>query len=154
MSETNLQAALKQLSREAQPTHDLWPGIAERIGADAPGRAKPPRRQRLPYWAQAAAMGLLAIGGLRWWLQVAVDPHEQMVQQQVAAMAREYDAALAQVPQVPVPPVLTVELQTLDASAAQIRQALRQAPQSTWLIEQLRRTYALRLQLRQRALHG
>lgn len=152
MSESELYMALRQLPREAQPTRDLWPDIAARIGAGSPARKAAQSRWQL--WAIAATVALLALGMARWWPQAVVDPQARMVQQQVAAMAREYDAAQAQLAQTPLPPTLTPAMQTLDASATQIRHALRQAPQSTWLIAQLQHTYALRLQLRQRAMQG
>lgn len=154
MSASDLHNALRQLPREAQPAHDLWPGIAARIGAASPAHARAlSRRHRAP-WALAAAIGLLALGVVRWSPQASVDPLALMVQQQVAAMAREYDAALAQMPPANASPALTPGLQALDASAVQIRQALQQAPHATWLIAQLQHTYALRLQLSQRAMQG
>lgn len=152
MSESELHMALRQLPREAQPTRDLWPDIAARIAGGNPARTA--TRHRWHPWAIAATVALLALGMVRWWPQAVADPQARMVQQQVAAMAREYDAAQAQLPPTPLPPALAPDMQTLDASAAQIRQALRQAPQSTWLIAQLQHTYALRLQLRQRAVQG
>lgn len=152
MSDSELYMALRQLPREAQPGSDLWPGIAARIGAGTPTRM-PAWRAPLR-WALAAAIGLLALGVTRWWPQPVVDPQTQMMQQQVAAMVREYDAALAQLPQAALPAELAPGVQVLDTSAMQIRQALRQAPKSTRLIAQLQHTYALRLQLSQRAMQG
>jgi hypothetical protein len=150
--DSELHMALRQLPRTAQPTRDLWPGIAARIDAGSPARAFPGRQ--LPRLALAAAIGLLALGVARWWPHASVDPQAQMVQQQVTAMTREYDAALAQMPQAALPTVLEPGLQALDDSAMQIRRALQQAPHSTRLIAQLQHTYALRLQLSQRAMHG
>lgn len=154
MSASDLHNALRQLPREAQPENDLWPGIAARIGAGIPLQQQASARRRVSRWALAAAVGVLAIGMARWWPATAIDPQARMVQQQVAAMVREYDAAQAQMPQAALPPALIPDLQALDASAAQIREALQQAPQSTWLIAQLQHTYALRLQLSQRAMQG
>lgn len=158
MSETErdseLRMALRQLPRTAQPTRDLWPGIAARIGAGNPAQVRALRRRRLPHLALAASVALLALGVARWWPHAGVDPQAQMVQQQVTAVTREYDAALAQLPQAALPTVLAPGLQALDDSAAQIRRALQQAPHSTRLIAQLQHTYALRLQLSQRAMQG
>jgi hypothetical protein len=152
--DSELHMALRQLPRTVQPTRDLWPGIAARIGAGSPAQVRALRRRRLPHLALAASIALLALGVTRWWPQASVDPQAQMMQQQVTAMTREYDAALAQLPQAALPPVLAPGLQALDASAVQIRRALQQAPHSTRLIAQLQHTYALRLRLSQRGMHG
>jgi len=154
MSESDLHMALRQLPRQTQPARDLWPGIAARIGADVPAQAPTRAPRQPPRWALAAAIGLLALGVTQWWPQTPIDPQARMLRQQVAAMVREYDAAQAQMPQAALPPALIPELQALDASAAQIRDALQQAPQSAWLIAQLQHTYALRLQLSLRAMQG
>jgi hypothetical protein len=59
----------------------------------------------------------------------------------------EYRAALASLPPSALPEELQQTAQLLDDSALQLRNALRQQPQSLFLLEQLRRVYALRLQL-------
>lgn len=59
----------------------------------------------------------------------------------------EYSAALEQLAHQPPPPALAPVLGELDSSARQIRAALRQDPQATYLLGQLRRTYDQRLRL-------
>jgi hypothetical protein len=53
-----------------------------------------------------------------------------------------------------MPEELRPALDTLDASAREIRLALVEAPGEVHLLEQLRRTYARRLSLTQRAVLG
>lgn len=154
MTDSDLRWSLRQLPKEAEPQRDLWPDIAARIrAADA---ASPPRvHKRVWAGALAAALALLALGLGRSWQHDAVDPQALMAQQQVAAMAREYDAALGQLPgDAAVPAALVPGLRALDVGAAQIRQALQRQPDDAWLIAQLQHTYALRLQLTQRALQS
>lgn len=155
MTDSELRWSLRQLPKEAEPQRDLWPDIAARIRATAD--APSPLRARKRVWAGAlaAAVALLALGVGRSWQHNTVDPQTQMAQQQVAAMAREYDAALGQLPgDAAVPAALVPGLRALDVGAAQIRQALQRQPDDAWLIAQLQHTYALRLQLTQRALQG
>lgn len=155
MTESDLRWSLRQLPKEAEPQRDLWPDIAARIRATAD--APSPRRARKRVWAGAlaAALALLALGIGRGWQHDAADPQALMAQQQVEAMAREYDAALGQLPSdAEVPATLAPGLRALDVGAAQIRLALQLQPDDAWLIAQLQHTYALRLQLTQRALQG
>jgi hypothetical protein len=60
--EQNLLLRLAALPREAEPAHDLWPGIAARLVPEAP--AKLPAKPRRRFLIQAAAALLLFTGGV------------------------------------------------------------------------------------------
>jgi uncharacterized membrane protein YccC len=78
----------------------------------------------------------------------------QVVRQEAHSMTRQYQAALRELEGAPMPSSLKPSLQTLDQSAAQIRQAIAADPDSVFLLHQLQRTYARRLALTQRAIAG
>lgn len=152
MGENELRWQLRQLPREMDPPHDLWPGIVARLESR--------RRPRWPWitgLALAASLVLaVAIGSqLR---PAADDPGRDLqaalVQRQAEALELEYAAALRELEGAPMPAELQPALETLDASARDIRQALAQDPGEVRLLEQLRRTYARRLSLTQRAVLG
>ena len=70
-------------------------------------------------------------------------------------LSTDYRQALeALPPEAEKSPSLAPAIHELDRSAAQIRRALARDPDSRLLLEQLRRTYARRLELSQRALVG
>ena len=96
-----------------------------------------------------------AVGGVRarqaWQLQQA-PTGDPLIQREAAALTRDYAGALAQLDrQVAAPPEIAPALHTLDESAAQIRRAIATEPNAHFLLDQLRRTYARRLELTQRA---
>ncbi|MFT3763489.1 MAG: hypothetical protein QM761_12980 [Pseudoxanthomonas sp.] len=157
-NDDTLRWQLRGLRRDIEPTRDLWPGIAARIAASpakaAPDNAAPPRR-RAPHWlplAMAASL-LLALG--LFWRQpgiVADAPAgDPLIQREAVAMSRHYEGAFAQFPQAPENSGFTPAIRDLDRSAAQILAAIAHDPDSRFLLEQLRRTYARRLTLTQRA---
>jgi hypothetical protein len=160
MNDTDLRWRLRQLPRELEPEHDLWPGIAARLQAPAQRRT---RRAWTGGLALAASL-LLAVFG---WRLVAVPAHdapvvaapgsdaaEQLVQQQARALTLEYRAALSQYETLPMPSEAEPGLEALDASARDIRSALAVEPDSVRLLQQLQRTYTRRLELTHRAVAG
>ncbi|MFY2762934.1 hypothetical protein [Arenimonas sp. MALMAid1274] len=152
MSDNELRWQLRQLPREIDPPRDLWPGIESRLTRGVPARPSRPWRG----WAVAASLCLAA--GLAWQLRgpdaPRADPQASVVQREAEAMTREYEAALGQFDGLPLPAPIEPALATLDRSAVEIRAALATDPQATFLLDQLRRTYARRLDLTQRALTG
>ena len=149
---------LQGLRRDKQPDRDLWAGIATRI-ASAPrlaavDHAPRMRPRRFLPWAMAASV-LLGMG-LVW----QVMPGEMrdgpsanpLVRQQAVAMTFNYESALARLQQVDTHPEMHGAFGELDRSAAQILDAIDREPGAVFLLEQLRRTYARRLQLTQRAI--
>nr|WP_295377443.1 hypothetical protein [Pseudoxanthomonas sp.] len=176
MNEENdrLRWQLKGLRQDTPPTRDLWPGIAARIaGLPQPEAAPGPERghgfpwrkgaspdhggsltrtgaRRLVPWAMAASM-LLAVGFL-WQATHLTSPQEPLIRQEAALLTRDYQGALAQIQGAEAHPELGGALQELDRSAEEILAALDRAPNTRFLLEQLRRTYAKRLALTQRAM--
>jgi hypothetical protein len=147
----SLRWRLRGLRQDTPPQRDLWPGIAERI-AMAPQVAEPSRSPhvgRLAPWAVAASV-LLAVG-LVWQKQALPETEESLFQREAVALTREYQGALAQFNDTQAPPEFASALAALDRSAAQIRNAIDTDPNARFLLDQLRRTYARRLALSQRA---
>lgn len=141
---------LRALRQDVQPGHDLWPGIAARLGTQqAPAG-------RLRRWLQPLALAaslVLAVGAVGWFARIAdtpaLAPAPTLVQREADGLARQYQAALQEV-QAPMPASLQPTAEALDRDVALIRAALARDPDSIRLLEQLRRTYAHRLALAQR----
>jgi len=152
--EADLRWQLRQLPREIEPAHDLWPGIAAGIAA------RPARKPWRWVWALATAASLLLAVGL--WTRIAPlhrdaapqDLTAEVVRKEAHSMTRQYQAALRELSAAPVPADLKPSLHTLDQSAAQIRQAIAADPDSVFLLHQLQKTYSRRLALTQRAITG
>jgi hypothetical protein len=152
--DADLRWQLRQLPREIEPSRDLWPGIA--AGIDT-------RRQRNPRrWLLGLAMAASLLLTVGVWTQLVPqhsnaptpDVTAQVVRQEAHAMTREYQAALRELDGVRLPASLKPGIQTLDASAAKIRQAIAADPDSVYLLQQLHKTYSRRLALTQRAVTG
>ena len=163
---------LRALRRDTPPAHDLWPGIAARLAtqdtAATPAIAPGPRRTR---WVQPLAMAasvLLVAGAVGWmgssgFRTAPSEPSPTLVQREAENLTVQYQAALQELGQrdrrdpvagiaanARVPSNLKPTFEALDRDAALIRRALSRDPDSTLLLEQLRRTYAHRLALTQR----
>ncbi|MGH8027298.1 MAG: hypothetical protein ACREO0_11280 [Pseudoxanthomonas sp.] len=146
---------LRELRRDLEPQADLWPDIAARIAAtsqQAPIAGKPPVRRFAP-WAMAASV-LLAVGVV-WQMMPSAQPQapagNAVIRQQAVSMALDYERAFARLQQADIHPEMHGAFGELDRSAAQILTAIDRDPNEPFLLEQLRRTYARRLQLTQRA---
>ena len=140
---------LRAMRQDLPPSRDLWPDIAARIATVPPHAAARPLRTRLAPFALAASV-LLAVT-VTWQLQRA-PTGDALIQREAAALTRDYTGALAQLDrQVTASPEIAPALHTLDESAAQIRHAIATEPNAHFLLDQLRRTYARRLELTQRA---
>jgi hypothetical protein len=154
MKETDLRWALRQLPREMDLPKDLWPAIEAGI------RREPEVRARRWPVAFAAAATLLLAGGLYWRAGAgeATPPQQpieaRIVSHEARAITDEYQAALRQFDGAPVSPTVEPSLAQLDRSVAQIQSAIVADPNSIFLLDQLRRTYARRLELTQRAVTG
>jgi hypothetical protein len=169
--DASLRLQLRGLRRDIEPAGDLWPGIAARIAA-APQSARtaaPPRRghgaSRFAPWALAASLVLSL--GVAWKLQPPSlapgapspappgDATGLMLDRQADAMTREYHAALRELESAtPDRSQARAEqpvLRELDHSARQIRTALERDPDARFLLDRLRKTYTLRLELTRRA---
>ena len=152
--EETLRWQLRGLRRDVEPQADLWPGIAARIAATPQEAAVPgkSRTRRLAPWAMAASV-LLAVG-MVWQMMPApqqAPAGNPLIRQQAVAMALDYERAFAHLQQSDIQPEMHGAFGELDRSAAQILSAIDRDPDASFLLEQLRRTYARRLQLTQRA---
>lgn len=170
VGEAELRMALRGLRRDAEPGHDLWPGVAARIAA-LPRQARPVRQPPRPrwLWPLATAASLLVVLGVTWTLQpaapgvageviaVATVPAAKrapLVQREAEALTVQYRAALRELDPDAIPAGWQPGLEALDRSAAEIRGALERDPTSRLLLERLRDTYTRRLALSRRALYA
>lgn len=150
LTDDALRWQLRALRQDVPPSRDLWPDIATRLAAVPQQHAIPrSRRGRVMPFALAASV-LLAVT-VTWQLQRAPSG-DVLIQREAAALTRDYTGALAQLDRrVTASPEIAPALHTLDESAAQIRHAIAKEPNAHFLLDQLRRTYARRLELTQRA---
>lgn len=150
---------LRALRRDEAPARELWPAIAARLQPASAVPATPRRRWPVPLAAAATLVIALGLAGL-WRGQVSpVSPATDaasatLVQREAAGMARQYDAALGEVAIAAPGPGLQATLDELDGSLGLIHAALARDPDSQLLLKQLRRTYAHRLALAQRAAYS
>lgn len=117
----------------------------------APASRRRPRRWAWPVGgALAAGVALYAVlpTAMQFLHPASVAP--TTLQVQASAMTEEYRQAMAALPEQRVTDYQPA-LAELDQSAVQIRDALAQDPRSWHLLEQLQRTYALRLELTRQA---
>lgn len=77
-----------------------------------------------------------------------------MLVTQAQALAEHYQQAIADVPVQQVPVDLLPALDELDRSTQAIHAAIAQSPRSAFLLSQLQRAYAKRLQLTRLACEG
>ena len=158
-----LRLALRGLRQDLDPGHDLWQGIEARINAlpHSQARVSPPTRWA---WPVAMAASMLLSAGVAWQMRPAESPvpasaaQERMaatlVQREASTLTVEYQAALRELDFQPAPANWQPGLEALDRSAAEIRTALQQNPDSRLLLERLRETYTRRLALSRRALYA
>jgi len=148
-NEEALRWQLRALRQDAPPARDLWPDIAARL-ATAP-QQQVARQARRPLAPFALAASVLLAVTVTWQLQRA-PTGDAVIQREAAALTRDYSGALAQLDvQAKGSPEYGPALHALDESAAEIRHAIATDPNARFLLDQLRRTYARRLVLTQRA---
>jgi hypothetical protein len=162
MTDSGRRWQLRQLPREREPTRDLWAGIAAAIERPS-APAIVPRESRLGGAGRAvgsaiAACLLLGAFGLglsqpRVLEKVGLrhaQPEHRLVLKEAAAMRKHYQAELLKLRDKPVPADVTRALIELDQSADNIMVALNAHPDAVFLLDQLHRTYARRLELTKR----
>lgn len=143
---------LRAMRQDSPPTNDLWPGIAARL-AETPARVATTHRWR-PALAIAATV-VLAVGSVALLSsRYRPAPHDTTALRAAQTLEAEYRDAFRTLGTAPATDPIAPAVTELDRSARQIRRALDRDPDSRLLLEQLRRTYALRLALSQRALAG
>ncbi|MCB1566994.1 MAG: hypothetical protein KDI78_15545 [Xanthomonadales bacterium] len=163
-----LRRQLRELAVEREPSHDLWPGIAQRLDQVAPARSlrRTRRRSRWTGWTALAAsvLGVAIVTGF--WPGMVDSPSPQPSSEgmvhvpvmsrslriQEQAMTAEYQAALSEVGSSDLPLPLQAAAAELDRSAIQIREAIERDPQSSFLLTRLRDVYSQRLRLSQRGM--
>ena len=168
IGEAELRMALRGLRQDADPGHDLWPGIAERITALPRRQAQVARsRPRWPMSLATAAALLLAVG-VSWKMQpppsdvagsgtsivATAGRPAPLLQREADTLTVQYQAALRELQPQAAHAGWQPGLEALDRSAAEIREALRAQPDSRLLLERLRATYTRRLALARRALYA
>lgn len=147
-----LSARLQALPQQRQPPAQVWERIAPALTAHSNVVVLAPRRHRGWAWpalgvALAAALALVAIvPGLDRQAKTQA-PVQPALVAQAQAMAGQYQQAIAAFPVQQVPAELRPALDALDQSAHAIHAAIAQSPHSAFLLSQLQRTYAKRLQL-------
>lgn len=151
-----LRFQLRALRRDEAPARELWPDLAARIGTARMATAPARRRWAMPV-ALAATLAI-ALGAAGLWRGVMLPTPEAasatLVQREAAGMAKQYDAAFSEVATASSTPDLQPAFDELDRNASLILDALAHDPDSRLLLEQLRRTYAHRLALAQRAAYS
>lgn len=163
-SDPDLQARLRALPNERDVPADGWARLSARLpprqaqtAAVTTGKVvalprRSPRRVWLPLGAALAAS--LALYAVAPWRHAPPEaPAPSPLQLQAAAMTEQYQQAVAALPDgraLEWQPAL----HELDESAAQIRAALAQDPRAPHLLGQLKRTYALRLELTRQAAYA
>jgi hypothetical protein len=146
---------LRTLRRDIEPQEDLWPAIAARIATTSQQEGHVERKSsvhRFAPWAMAASV-LLAVG-VAWQLNPdhpAPGQGNPLIRQQAVSMTLDYEIALAHLQQAGTHPEMAPAFGDLDRSAAQILGAIDRDPDARFLLDQLRRTYARRLELTRRA---
>ena len=141
---------LRALPRERDPSHDLWPGIATHLhGANVQKRRRGAGWRAPLAFALAASLALIAVFAVRF---VSPDappaPRNDLVLREADAISREYSVVFDQLGPLPAP--LQPAADELERSANDIRLALREQPDATYLLTRLRSTYEQRLRLGQR----
>ncbi|HED4877914.1 TPA: hypothetical protein R4K21_003747 [Stenotrophomonas maltophilia] len=163
-SDHDLLARLRALPSERSVPTDGWERLSARLPPREPVAAQVPTdnvvalpvRSRRRWWlpvgaALAASLALYAVAP---WRHAQLDaPAPSALQLQAAAMTEQYQQAVASLPDGRAPEWQPA-LHELDESAAQIRAALAQDPRAPHLLGQLRRTYALRLELTRQAAYA
>jgi hypothetical protein len=158
MNDSNLRFRLRQLPREIEPAHDLWPGIAARLHAT-------PKRHSRHAWAGGFALAASLLAAVFVWRAGpdttpaapdvrGADPVAAMVRTEANAMTLGYQAALAEYGDHAVPSAVEPAIADLDRSARDIRAALAASPESVRLLQMLQRTYTRRLELTHRLATG
>jgi len=158
-----LRLALRGLRQDRDPGHDLWAGIEARIHA-LPQASAPVTPTRRWAWPLAMAASMLVSAGVAWQMRPvdvtapapAADERvaATLVQREASTLTVQYQAALRELDVQPTPANWQPGLEALDRSAAEIRSALQQNPDSRLLLERLRETYTRRLALSRRALYA
>ena len=154
--DADLQARLRALPAERLPPAQAW----QRIAAQLPPRPAevqavaplPPARR----WPLRLGLGLAAALAVLMVVPTSTPPtpRPSPLQRQADAIAAEYQQAMETLPAARIGADWQPALHELDSSAVYIRAAIAENPRSGYLLTQLQRTYALRLELTQQAVNA
>jgi hypothetical protein len=155
----DLQARLRALPAERVPPAQVWTRIAAQLPPTALRHpvASQTVARRSRRWPLRVGLGLAAALAVLMVVPTAtppVAPAATPLQRQADVIAAEYQQAIATLPAEAVGAEWQPTLHELDSSAASIRAAITESPRSRYLLGQLQRTYALRLELTQQALNA
>lgn len=147
MNDFELQRQLRELRGPRDPSTDLWPGIAERIGNARTFLPRSRRRRWLPL-ATAAAIVLAVTAGI-----FSLSLQQQFAQRDAALAAgrtmptvREQIDRARELAMTGDPRLASAEV-VLDAATFELEQALQQQPDAVYLVGMLNRTHAQRRKL-------
>lgn len=155
-----LDPMIRELPRSIEPAHDLWPGIAGRLGA------RPQRRSRWSgAWRIAAAVALVALSSFMTWslMRRAQVPsmHDEVATTSLEDIARyarasgDLAAALGSAPGLELAPetraLVQRNLAVIDSAIADIRRAIEADPANGELRDFLGGAERQRLELLQQA---
>lgn len=156
--DADLQARLRALPTERLPPAHAWQQISNHLparerqaSAPAPAPVRVARR-----WPLRIGLGLAAALAVLMVVPTAPPPtpRPSPLQRQADVIAAEYQKAMATLPAAQIGAEWQPALHQLDASAGSIRAAIAESPRSGFLLDQLQRTYALRLELTQQAVNA
>ena len=152
----DLQARLRALPAERPPPAQAWQriaaGLPPRVAVvPAPAPARAARR-----WPLRIGLGLAAALAVLMVVPTAPPPSPRPtpLQRQAEVMVAEYQQAMAALPADQIGADWQPALHELDSSAGYIRAAIAENPRAGFLLTQLQRTYALRLELTQQAVNA
>jgi hypothetical protein len=152
-TDASLQARLHALPAERVPPAHAWQQIAAQLPARHTGQPAVLPTRRARRWPLRVGLGLAA--GLAVLMVVPTStpptPRPSPLQRQADVIAAEYQQAMATLPPAQIGADWQPALRELDSSATHIRAAIAENPRSRYLLNQLQRTYALRLELTQQA---
>lgn len=154
--DSDLQSRLRALPAERLPPADAWQRIAAQLPprvAALPVSAPAPRARR---WSLRVGLGLAAALAVLVVVPTSTPPtpRPSPLQRQADVIAAEYQQAMATLPAATIGADWQPALHELDTSAVYIRAAIAENPRSGYLLTQLQRTYALRLELTQQAVNA
>ncbi|WP_315387173.1 hypothetical protein [uncultured Stenotrophomonas sp.] len=152
----DLQARLRALPAERLPPAQAWQRIAAQLPQRDPARAAPATARTARRWPLRIGLGLAAALAVLMVVPAATPPTPRptALQRQAEVMAAEYQQAMAALPADQIGADWQPALHELDSSAGYIRAAIAENPRAGFLLTQLQRTYALRLELTQQAVNA
>lgn len=149
-------AVWQRIAAELEQTPRTQPTLVASVSAmNATPVRRAPRRQWPRYAAAAVVVALVGVTSVSLLAPpvASVAVEESTLQHQANTITYQYRQAMAAIPQDKLAAELQPALRELDESAGSIRSAIAQSPDAAFLLGQLQRTYALRLELTRKGLN-